>query len=201
MYKILSRKVLPTDEAPEPYKEEEVKQVNSAPPPVASNESEEMPAWKGYVMCKHGYFIRSNCKVCSEEVTEAEIVSPSRPDNKEAAKLLMLPNPKVDHRPDLIDNPLTDAGEAARRKSNPYLANDISRNPNPSLYDDIYPWSAVTVGCKVARRIKTNQIGIVTMLEYCFTDSKHIREVWVEWEGKANATPYTTDELLRLRVQ
>lgn len=75
------------------------------------------------------------------------------------------------------------------------------QNPDPSLYEEVAPYSALTVGMTVCRRIRPETKGKVTMIERMFQDSMMIKDVWVMFEGRSSATPYTPSELFRVRVQ
>lgn len=88
-----------------------------------------------------------------------------------------------------------------------YMCNPlpVKRLPTPEvssdLYDDIYPWYNLKIGAKVCRRIRTNEIGTVTNITYAFTNSHHMREIWIDFGSNSRSTPYSPNELFQLKVQ
>lgn len=135
--------------------------------------------------CTHGFRDEYNCKHCHAPASHSVV------DNRAAGHLLTF----------------QDANDGRQQRTDQAWAEVIERrlkastNPDPTIYEDIYSWSLVTVGCKVARRIRLEQTGRITSIEYTFTDSKHIRNIFVKWNDRVHATPYTPDELLRMRIQ
>ena len=54
----------------------------------------------------------------------------------------------------------------------------------------------IQIGTTVTRRIRMHQMGVVTHITYAWGTVKYIKQVWVRWIGKPEATPYALTELL-----
>jgi len=69
------------------------------------------------------------------------------------------------------------------------------------LYADIPAYSALKVGDVVCRRIRPDERGVVSSIVYKWTDSVHMKDIWVDFCNRGRSTPYTPDELLKVKVQ